>query len=102
MSLRQCLIALWIAEAGLGEQDRAAVYYAALLVNVGCHADAHEQLRWFWTTSRSSRVSTPTSAAASRGALAAMRLVGAGNPPWHRFRSASEFALSRPPGAWTG
>ena len=37
--LRQCLIALRLADhAGLGEQDRMAVYYTALLVNVGCHA----------------------------------------------------------------
>ena len=34
--LRQCLIALRLADqAGLGEQDRMAVYYTALLVNVG-------------------------------------------------------------------
>ena len=46
--LRQCLIALRIADrAGLDEQDRLAVYYTALLVNVGCHADAHEQAKWF-------------------------------------------------------
>jgi hypothetical protein len=42
--LRQCLIALRLADrAGLDEQDRMAAYYTALLVNVGCHADAHEQ-----------------------------------------------------------
>jgi response regulator RpfG family c-di-GMP phosphodiesterase len=41
--LRQTLIALRLAELlGLDEQQRAAVYYAALLVNVGCHSDAHE------------------------------------------------------------
>ena len=46
--LRQCLIALRLAErAGLDDQARAAVYYAALLVNVGCHSDAHEQAKWF-------------------------------------------------------
>src|SRR5580692_6110375 len=46
--LRQCLIALRLAERRtLGEQDRAAVYYTALLVNVGCHSDAHEQAKWF-------------------------------------------------------
>ena len=46
--LRQCLIALRIAERiGLDEQARAAVYYTALLVNVGCHSDAHEQAKWF-------------------------------------------------------
>ena len=46
--LQQYLIALRLAEASrLGEQDRMAVYYTALLVNVGCHADAHEQAKWF-------------------------------------------------------
>ena len=46
--LRQCLIALRLAErVGLDEQERAVVYYTALLVNVGCHTDAHEQAKWF-------------------------------------------------------
>src|SRR5439155_13920178 len=46
--LRQCLIALRLAErVGLDEEARAVVYYTALLVNVGCHSDAHEQAKWF-------------------------------------------------------
>jgi DNA-binding CsgD family transcriptional regulator len=46
--LRQCLIALRVAErVGLDEHARAVVYYTALLVNVGCHSDAHEQAKWF-------------------------------------------------------
>src|SRR5207248_2021911 len=46
--LRQCLIALRLAERfGLDEQERAVVYYTALLVNIGCHSDAHEQAKWF-------------------------------------------------------
>src|SRR6187399_1161224 len=46
--LRQCLIALRLAEQiGLDEHERAAVYYTALLINVGCHTDAHEQAKWF-------------------------------------------------------
>ncbi len=46
--LRQCLIALRLAELlELDEQSRAVVYYTALLVNVGCHSDAHEQAKWF-------------------------------------------------------
>src|SRR6476660_5750544 len=46
--LRQCLIALRLAERiGLGDEERADVYYTALLVNVGCHSDAHEQAKWF-------------------------------------------------------
>ena len=46
--LRQCLIALRLAEGmGLDEEQRAVVYYTALLINVGCHSDAHEQAKWF-------------------------------------------------------
>jgi hypothetical protein len=46
--LRQCLIALRLAErVGLGDGERMVVYYTALLVNVGCHSDAHEQAKWF-------------------------------------------------------
>src|ERR1700743_1699004 len=46
--LRQCLIALRLAERrALSEQDRALASYTTLLVNVGCHSDAHEQAKWF-------------------------------------------------------
>ena len=46
--LRQCLIATRMAERiGLDEDQRAVVYYTALLVDVGCHTDAHEQAKWF-------------------------------------------------------
>src|SRR5579862_3599826 len=46
--LRQCLIALRLGErVGLDDDERAVVYYTALLVNVGCHTDAHEQAKWF-------------------------------------------------------
>src|ERR1044072_1094807 len=46
--LRQCRIAVRVCElAGVDEATRAAAYYSALLVNVGCHTDAHEQVHWF-------------------------------------------------------
>ena len=71
-----------------------AVYYTALLVNVGCHADAHEQAKWFGDdiTLKSGKYAHELGSV--RGALAAMRLVGAGNPPLHRFRVGLEFAFS--------
>src|SRR5262249_60034573 len=44
--LRQCLIALRVADkAGLDDDERSTVYYAGLLVNVGCHTDAPEQAK---------------------------------------------------------
>ncbi len=46
--LRQCLIATRLADrVGLDDLDRAGVYYTSLLINVGCHTDAHEQAKWF-------------------------------------------------------
>jgi HD-GYP domain-containing protein (c-di-GMP phosphodiesterase class II) len=46
--LRQCRIALGLADRlGLGEAERAATYYVALLAWVGCSADSHELARHF-------------------------------------------------------
>ena len=45
--LRQCLIALRLAERSGSTRATGQVYYTALLVNVGCHSDAHEQAKWF-------------------------------------------------------
>jgi HD-GYP domain-containing protein (c-di-GMP phosphodiesterase class II) len=93
--LRQCLIALRLADhAGLGDADRMAVYYTALLVNVGCHADAHEQAKWFGDDIALKSGKYVHELGSVRGTLAAMRLVGAGNPPLHRFRVGLEFAVS--------
>ncbi len=93
--LRQCLIALRLAERiGLGEQGRAVVYYTALLVNVGCHSDAHEQAKWFGDDISAKSGKYEHEMRSLRGAAAALRLVGSGNPPLHRMRVALEFALS--------
>jgi HD-GYP domain-containing protein (c-di-GMP phosphodiesterase class II) len=93
--LRQCLIALRLAElSGLGEQDRASVYYTALLVNVGCHSDAHEQAKWFGDDIKLKSGKYVHDLGSLRGTLATMRLIGAGNPPLHRVRVGLEFALS--------
>ena len=46
--LRQCLIALGLAERiGLDEAEREVVYFGSLLAWVGCHVDAYEQAKWF-------------------------------------------------------
>jgi HD-GYP domain-containing protein (c-di-GMP phosphodiesterase class II) len=93
--LRQCLIALRLAERRtLSERDRAAVYYTALLVNVGCHADAHEQAKWFGDDIALKSGKYDHEFGSVRGLLATMRLIGAGNPPLHRFRVGLEFAMS--------
>src|SRR5262245_49731039 len=45
--MRQCLIAQRLAqELDMDDDERAVLYYTALLAYVGCHVDAHEQARW--------------------------------------------------------
>ncbi len=93
--LRQCLIALRLAErVGLDEEQRADVYYTALLVNVGCHTDAHEQAKWFGDDIALKSGKYDYELGSVRGAAAGMRRLGSGNAPSHRFRVALEFALS--------
>jgi HD-GYP domain-containing protein (c-di-GMP phosphodiesterase class II) len=93
--LRQCLIALRLAErAGLDEQRRAAVYYTALLVGVGCHTDAHEQAKWFGDDIALKANKYDHELRSLRAAAAGMRRLGSGHAGSHRFRVALEFALS--------
>ncbi|HVJ13872.1 MAG TPA: HD domain-containing phosphohydrolase [Polyangiaceae bacterium] len=94
--LRQCLISLRLAEAmGLDEAERANVYYTALLINVGCHTDAHEQAKWFGDDlALKATKYEPDSQPGLRGALKGLKLLGRGQPPLHRFRLGLEFLLS--------
>ncbi len=93
--LRQCLIALRLAECvGLDEQQRSVVYYTALLINVGCHSDAHEQAKWFGDDIALKSGKYDHEIGTVSAVLATLRLVGSGNPPLHRFRVGVEFAVS--------
>lgn len=93
--LRQCLIALRLAErVGLDEEERAVIYYTALLVNVGCHTDAHEQAKWFGDDIALKSGKYDHRLGSLRAAAAGMRQIGAGHPPLHRFRVGLEFAFS--------
>ncbi|HXH95607.1 MAG TPA: HD domain-containing phosphohydrolase, partial [Gaiellaceae bacterium] len=93
--LRECVIALRLAERiGLDEPERSTVYYTALLVNVGCHADAHEQAKWFGDDIALRSGKYDYEYRSLRAAAAAMSLIGSGNPPLHRFRVGLEFAIS--------
>jgi HD-GYP domain-containing protein (c-di-GMP phosphodiesterase class II) len=93
--LRQCLIALRLAErVGLDQPTRAAVYYTALLINVGCHSDAHEQAKWFGDDIALKADKYEYEFRSLRGAISGIRRIGAGRGPLHRFRVGLEFALS--------
>ena len=93
--LRQCLIALRLAERmGLDEDERAVVYYTALLINVGCHTDAHEQAKWFADDIAAKSVKYDYELRSFRMAVSGLRRMGEGNPPLHRFRMGLEFVIS--------
>ena len=93
--LRQCLIALRLAErVGLDEQRRADVYYTALLVGVGCHTDAHEQAKWFGDDIALKSAKYDHEPRSVRGVAAGVRMLGSGHSPLHRFRLGLEFALA--------
>src|SRR5689334_18835127 len=93
--LRQCLIALRLAERlGLPETERAGVYYTALLINVGCHTDAHEQAKWFGDDIAIKSIKYEHEFRSVRATASAMRQLGAGRPVLSRFRVGLEFALS--------
>jgi HD-GYP domain-containing protein (c-di-GMP phosphodiesterase class II) len=92
--LRQCLIALRLAEQnGLDEQVRSDVYFTALLVNFGCHSDAHEQAKWFGDDI-TIKAAKYRHGFGLRGAAAAMGMLGAGKPPLHRLRLGLEFMIA--------
>jgi HD-GYP domain-containing protein (c-di-GMP phosphodiesterase class II) len=87
--LRQCLIALRLADRqALPEQERVAVYYTALLMNVGCHTDAYEQAKWFGDDI------ALKAAKYDGGTLGMLRLLGSGRTPLDRLRTGLEFAVS--------
>ncbi len=93
--LRQCLIALRIAELlDLDEQQRSTVYYSAMLVNVGCHSDAHEQAKWFGDDIAMKETKYDHAPKSLAGAAAMLRMLGSGETPLHRFRVGLEFAIS--------
>jgi HD-GYP domain-containing protein (c-di-GMP phosphodiesterase class II) len=94
--LRQCLIALRLAERiGLDDEGRSVVYYTALLVNVGCHTDAHEQAKWFGDDiAMKSHKFDDHDQRGLATIAASLRRVGSGRPPLHRFRVGLDFAFS--------
>jgi HD-GYP domain-containing protein (c-di-GMP phosphodiesterase class II) len=93
--LRQSVISMRLAETvGLGEDQRSVAYYTALLVNVGCHSDAHEQAKWFGDDIALKSNKYEYELGSMSGALAMMRRLGSGNPPMHRFRVLVDFAIS--------
>ena len=93
--LRQCLISLRLADRlGLDDEQRADVYYTALLINVGCHSDAHEQAKWFGDDFASKAIKFDHEPRSLRMMATGLSFLGRGHPPLHRFRLGLEFVLS--------
>lgn len=93
--LRQCRIALRISElVGLDEGTRSSIYYSALLVNVGCHSDAHEQARWFGDDIAMKATKYGAEPFSAADMLVMLRLLGSGGTPLHRVRVGLDFAVS--------
>jgi hypothetical protein len=93
--LRQCVLALGLAEVlELDESGRAVAYYVALLAWVGCHADSHEQARWFGDdiTARADVYRTDMTKLGK--ARFVVGHVGARAAPVRRARTALEFVLA--------
>src|SRR5664279_4467021 len=59
----------------------------------GCHSDAHEQAKWFGDDIALKATKYQYDQRSLRGAVAAMRLIGAGGTPLHRARVGAGFLL---------
>ena len=93
--VRQCWIALRLAEhLGFGEEQRSVVYFTALLTNVGCHTDAHEQAKWFGDDIALKSDKYTTGLHGFRAAVSGLKKIGAGQPALQRFRIGLNFALA--------
>ena len=91
--LRQCLIALRLAERlGVDQAEREVVYYSALVAWVGCHVDAYEQAKWFGddTALKTDFRHTDFASTAAKS-LFMLRHLGADQPATERARLAVAF-----------
>jgi putative nucleotidyltransferase with HDIG domain len=92
--LRQTVIALRLGDLlELPEAERPTLYYSSLLVNVACHADAHEQAKWFGDDIALKSTKYRHDLRSLRGMVAGLSSLGAGNPPLHRLRVGLAFAF---------
>jgi HD-GYP domain-containing protein (c-di-GMP phosphodiesterase class II) len=64
------------------------------MINIGCHADAHEQAKWYGDDiALKATKFGPHDMRSVRGAVSTLGRLGAGNQPLHRLRVALDFAL---------
>jgi hypothetical protein len=94
--LRSCVLGLDLAEeVGLGESERAVVYYVALLAWLGCHADSYEQAAWFGDDIALRDASHTVDTAGPAMASLILRHIGSGEPVLRRARLMGSLLASR-------
>jgi hypothetical protein len=85
--VRSCRLGLRVAgSVGLSEQERAVVYYVALLGWVGCHAESHEQAAWFGDEIAMKADRYEVDMVGRAGMSFVLRHVGGGGSPIRRAR----------------
>ena len=85
--VRSCRLGLRLAgSVGLSEQERAVVYYVALLGWVGCHAESHEQAAWFGDEIAMKADRYEVDMVGRAGISFVLRHVGGGSSPVRRAR----------------
>ena len=90
-TIRQTLIALRLAELlGLDEDNRTAIYYVGLLYDVYCHADAHEQAKWFGDDIALKAIASDSDMESLGFKLTLVRLLGSGEEGFARVRRIAE------------
>jgi HD-GYP domain-containing protein (c-di-GMP phosphodiesterase class II) len=100
--LRSCLIAVRLGERiGLDEDERAALYYVALLAWVGCMVDSHEVAKWFGDDIEFKADLYDIDTAGLPMLAFMLRHAGAGSTPSRRARVAATLLVTggRPVGA---
>jgi HD-GYP domain-containing protein (c-di-GMP phosphodiesterase class II) len=87
-ALRSCLLAVELADrAGLGDDERSAVYHLALLHSIGCTADSPEAAARYGDDITVRAEHAPIDGSSQRELMAFMwRASGPGEPPWSRAR----------------
>jgi hypothetical protein len=90
--LRQTIMALRLADrVGVDESELVATYYTGLLRHVYCHADAHEQAKWFGDDIALKAYGFESGADSIMGVL---RMVGSGTRGLARAGRVASFPVS--------
>src|SRR5262249_40001059 len=93
-TIRQTLVALRLADLlGLDEDDRTAIYYVGLLYDVYCHADAHEQAKWFGDDIAGKASASESDLEWFGFKVTLLRLLGSGEEGFARVRRMADFPV---------